>query len=376
MTSRGFNWGPGLFIIIYHLLLLVIVPLYFLSYSPSLVLCLIAIALFFMTGMSITGGYHRLYAHRAYRAHWVVEALLLWFGSLAAQGSVLRWGFDHRLHHAHTDTHDDPYSINRGFWYAHMLWIFRAPLPIDSKVVPDLINNRMVRFQDTYYPVCMFVSNLVTCGLVGWLLGDFVGAFVIAGLVRMFSLHHVTWLINSAAHTWGWKPFCQEQSAVDNFFLSLVTFGEGYHNYHHTFANDYRNGVRWYHFDPTKWMIWTLSKLGLASHLRQTDQLVIKRRMVLERKSMLMQRLETAWEQGREELQLKVQELSDRLLEHLTRLNDLRKQMAQSKEQPTGRELIKDLMGQMRSSKRALKQDWHQWTNLSKNILQQAEGGT
>jgi stearoyl-CoA desaturase (delta-9 desaturase) len=187
----------------------------------------------------------------------------------------------------------------------------------------------------------------------------------------MFTLHHVTWLINSAAHTWGWKPFCQEQSAVDNFFLSLVTFGEGYHNYHHTFANDYRNGVRWYHFDPTKWMIWTLSKLGLASHLRRTDQLVIKRRMVLECKSLLLQRLETAWEHSREELKLKVQELSDRLLEHLTRLNDLGKQMAQSEEQVSGRELMRELMSQMRSAKRALKRDWHQWSHLSKNILRQ-----
>src|SRR5262245_35668873 len=108
MTSRGFNWGPGLFIIAYHLLLLVILPVYFLSYAPSLSLCLTATALFFLTGMSITGGYHRLYAHRAYRAHWMVEGVLLWFGSLAAQGSVVRWGFDHRLHHAHTDTYDDP----------------------------------------------------------------------------------------------------------------------------------------------------------------------------------------------------------------------------------------------------------------------------
>lgn len=369
MTSNGFNWGPGLFIIAYHTILILVLPLYLVFYTPSLALCLVTIALFFMTGMSITGGYHRLYAHRAYRAHWLVEALLLWFGSLSAQGSVLRWGFDHRLHHAHVDTHDDPYSIKRGFWHAHMLWLFSKPEPIEAKVVPDLLNNRMVRFQDTYYPFCMFASNLVVCAFVGWLLGDYAGAFVFAGLLRMFALHHATWLINSAAHTWGWKPFCQEQSAVDNFLLSLVTFGEGYHNYHHTFASDYRNGVRWYHFDPTKWMIWALSKLGLTSNLRRTDPLVIKRRMVIECKNLLMEKLETAWTQGREELQIKVQELADRLLAHLTHLNELRKQMALSKEQSLGRELVQDLIVQMRISKRALKEDWNLWLNLSRNIL-------
>lgn len=372
MTSRQFNWGPGLFIIAYHLLLIPLLPFYFLSYTPSIALCLISVALFFMSGMSITGGYHRLYAHRAYRAHWIIEVLLLWFGSLAAQGSVLRWGFDHRLHHAHTDTDEDPYSINRGFWHAHILWIFKAPLPIDSKVVPDLINNRLVALQHAYYPLCVLVTNVTTCAFVGWLLGDYVGAFIIAGLVRIFALHHATWFINSIAHSWGWKPFCQEQSAVDNFLLSLVTFGEGYHNYHHTFANDYRNGIRWYHFDPTKWMIWTLSRLGLASNLRQTDALTVKRRMVLERKDMLIQRLETAFEQGSDELLQKVQELSDRLLAHLTQLNDLRKQISQFREQSAGRALIKQHMQQIRHYKRAWKQDWHQWSNLSKNILRHA----
>src|SRR5206468_2641426 len=141
----------------------------------------------------------------------------------------------------------------------------------DPKVVPDLMKNRLVMFQDRFIGTWMILSNAIAFLLVGWLLNDFLGAFVISLWTRLFTLHHFTWFINSLAHTWGDKPFSQEQSAVDNYIISLLTFGEGYHNYHHTFANDYRNGIRWYHFDPTKWLIWSLHKLGLAFDLKRMN---------------------------------------------------------------------------------------------------------
>ena len=368
MKKREFNWGPGLFIIAYHVLLVALLPLYLLQTTPSFLVCLVAFVLYFATGISITAGYHRLYAHRAYKAHPVVECALLWFGSLATQGSVIRWAFDHRLHHAHTDTDEDPYSIKSGFWYAHILWIFKKPQAIDPKVVPDLLNNPLLRFQDRYYEILMLATNLSTCAFFGWLFNDYWGGFVMIGLVRLFALHHSTWFINSLAHTWGWKPFCQEQSAVDNFFLSLVTFGEGYHNYHHTFANDYRNGIRWYHFDPTKWLIWSLSKLGLTYQLRQTDPYVIRRRMVLEHKTLLLERIERAWDQGREELSQRVQDLSEQLLQQLTTLNELRKQMALFKEQKRGREFIAEMGQQLRDAQKNFKFQWRLWRELSRSI--------
>src|SRR5205085_875743 len=147
--------------------------------------------------------------------------------------------------------------------------------PINNKLVTDLLQNPRVMFQHRFILPLMFGSNALVWFITGWLFHDFLGAFVITVGLRIFALHHFTWFINSLAHTWGDKPFCQEQTAVNNAVLSLLTFGEGYHNYHHVFAKDYRNGVRWFHFDPAKWLIWTLSKIGLTKDLRRIDKLTI-----------------------------------------------------------------------------------------------------
>jgi stearoyl-CoA desaturase (delta-9 desaturase) len=235
-----------------------------------------------------------------------VEAVILFLGAMAGQGSALRWSFEHRLHHAHVDTDDDPYTIKKGFWYAHFLWILEEPRKIQERVVSDLIKNKLVMFQDRYYPYLMVLTNMFVFFAVGALLNDYLGAFFIAVMTRMFFLYHFTWFINSLAHTWGDKPFSQEQSAVDNYILSLLTFGEGYHNYHHTFANDYRNGVRWFHFDPTKWLIWTLNKLGLAHGLKRMSAYTIKKKMVLEHKSLLIDQIKAYWDIKTDELEKQV----------------------------------------------------------------------
>ena len=123
-----------------------------------------------------------------------------------------------------------------GFW--------KKPQPIDPKVVPDLLKNKMVAFQHKYYELIMVFTNALVCVFMGWLLNDYWGAFFVVTWFRIFVLHHCTWFINSLAHTWGDKPFCQEQTAVNNYVLALLTFGEGYHNFHHVYANDYRNGIK------------------------------------------------------------------------------------------------------------------------------------
>ena len=125
--TRGFNWGPVIFLLTYHFLLLITLPLYLWYYIPSAGVVIASIILLFITGISITGGYHRYFAHKTYRAHKGIELFLLFFGTMTAQGSVLRWAFDHRNHHAHVDTDEDPYSIKKGFWYAHFLWIMEKP---------------------------------------------------------------------------------------------------------------------------------------------------------------------------------------------------------------------------------------------------------
>ena len=125
--TKAFNTGPVIFLITYQTLLALSLPVYFYFTTPSLGIVFSSIVLLYLTGLSITGGYHRYYAHRSYRAGSFVEAVLLFFGSMTAQGSALRWSFDHRTHHAHVDTDQDPYSIKKGFWYAHCLWLLEKP---------------------------------------------------------------------------------------------------------------------------------------------------------------------------------------------------------------------------------------------------------
>lgn len=288
---------------------------------------------------------------------------------MAGQGSVLRWAFDHRIHHAHVDTNDDPHSIKKGFWYAHFLWMLERPRIIDPKVVPDLMKNRLVQFQHRHIGVLMLFTNITACIVVGWLLNDYVGAFFLACWTRLFALHHFTWFINSLAHTWGDKPFCQEQTAVNNYVIALLTFGEGYHNFHHTFANDYRNGIRWYHFDPTKWLIWTLNKLGLTSGLKRMDAYTIKKRMVLERKELLLERLCDLWHVKKDELEKVILELSERIVNKIAEANRLKEHYRQARKEGKERERLKEVKMQIVLLKRSLRQDWRQWVQLSRHIL-------
>lgn len=369
MDLKNFNWGPGLFLIIYQSILLIGLPFYFYYHSPSWQMVLISIILLYITGLSITGGYHRFYAHRSYRTKPIIEVILLFFGAMAGQGSALRWAFDHRLHHAHVDTDEDPYSIKKGFWYAHFLWILEKPKPIDPKVVPDLMRNPLVQFQHRHINLLMTMSNVIVFIIVGWLLNDYTGAFVLACWTRLFALHHFTWFINSLAHTWGDKPFCQEQSAVNNYIIAFLTFGEGYHNYHHTFANDYRNGIRWFHFDPTKWLIWGLNKFGLTSDLKRMDAYTIKKRMVLQRKELLIERLCDLWYVKKDELEKKVLELSDSIVKKIAEANRLKEHYKQARREGQKREMLKQVKKDLYQIKRSLKQDWRQWVQLSRNIL-------
>lgn len=289
--KRGFNWATGLFLMFHQLTVIVGVPIYVWYFGMSWVMFWLMILFVFLTGMAITTGYHRLYAHRAFDAKWIVEVPVLFFGTLAGQGSVLRWSFDHRLHHRFTDTDEDPYSVKDGFWHAHMGWLFKEPLPIDEKVIPDLVKNRLLVWQHKYYPVLFFATNILVMVIVGVLAKDLLGAFVFVWWARLFLSHHTTWLINSAAHMWGAKTFSREQSAVNNWLLAFFTFGEGYHNYHHTFPTDYRNGVRWWQFDPSKWTIWVLSRMRLAYGLKRVQWATTLQRRIKEDREQFLARV-------------------------------------------------------------------------------------
>lgn len=228
---------------------------------------------FALCGVGITGGYHRLFAHAAYKASAPVRFFYLFFGAASVQNSALRWSADHRAHHAYTDTDRDPYSIRRGFWWAHIGWVFFKDDMRRLDVVHDLQKDPLIRWQDRNYVAIAIVAAAILPACLGLLWGDALGAFLVAGFLRLVVQWHATFAVNSLAHYVGKRPYCENSTARDSFWVALVTMGEGYHNFHHRYPLDYRNGVRWYHFDPTKWFVWTLSKTGLVSNLRRAKRL-------------------------------------------------------------------------------------------------------
>ena len=238
---------------------------------------------FMVTGMSITAGYHRLWAHRAYEAHWSLRVFHMLFGAMALQNSILIWSSMHRVHHKSVDDIDrDPYSIRRGFWFAHIGWMLRdyPSSALDFSNAADLQQDRIVAFQHRHYLGIALGMNFGFTALAGAAFGDPWGFMLLGGLLRLVVNHHFTFLINSAAHSWGRRPYTEENSARDNDFIALFTWGEGYHNYHHLFQWDYRNGIRWWQFDPTKWWIAGLSALGITRGLRRVPEFRIQRAML------------------------------------------------------------------------------------------------
>ncbi|MBM3201698.1 MAG: acyl-CoA desaturase [Chlamydiae bacterium] len=365
---KDFNWVSGCFIIGYHSLLLALVPLYCYFFTPSWTILTFAFIFYFISGTSITAGYHRFYSHQSYKLNnKFIEFLLLFFGSMATQGSALRWSHDHRIHHAHIDTDKDPYSVKKGFWYAHLFWMFKKQPEIDTKIVSDLCKNKMVMFQENHYLFCMLFANIVPTVLVGWLTGDFFGAFVFVWLFRLFFLHHSTWFINSLAHYWGHQNYSREHSAVDNYIICMLTFGEGYHNYHHTFASDYRNGIRWYHYDPTKWFIWILYKLGFATNLRRTQESRITKQMLLNHKTELLEKLKNSISSKKQDLEEKVSECTDTLVQKMAEIHQLLDLYKEAKKAKVAH--VKELYKEIKQLKKILKMKWKELHFLTKSIM-------
>lgn len=237
----------------------------------------------FASGLSITGGYHRLWAHRAYEARLPLRIFYMLFGAQSFENSILVWASMHRVHHKNVDDVDtDPYSIKRGFWYAHMGWMLRdQPChKLDLSNVQDLQRDPVVMFQHKHYLGIALFMNIGLPALVGLVYGEPGGFLLLAGLARLVLNHHFTFFINSLAHMWGRRPYTEENTARDNDLIALFTYGEGYHNYHHLFSWDYRNGVRWWHVDLTKWWISLWSWLGMTHNLRRVPEFKIRRAMI------------------------------------------------------------------------------------------------
>ena len=273
------NWIPAFVLISTPLAALLIVPYYLWTHSVSWQVW--AIFAFFMAwnGLSITVGYHRLWSHRTYQAHPIVKWFFLIGGTLAVQGSVFDWCAGHRLHHRHVDDiYQDPYSAKRGFWFSHIGWMLKnyPSGHYDYKNIPDLKADPVLVAQDKYYALWILLANIGLPALFGWMVGDIAGTLVLAGLLRLVLSHHFTFFINSLCHMFGTRPYTDTNTARDNPILAIFTWGEGYHNYHHFFQYDYRNGVKWWQYDLSKWIIYGLSKIGLTWDLKRIPDVTIQ----------------------------------------------------------------------------------------------------
>jgi stearoyl-CoA desaturase (delta-9 desaturase) len=282
-SSVPLVWTNILLFLLTFIVAVVVVPWYGLTHGYSAAAWITFGVFLAANELSITAGYHRLWAHRTYEAHWSVRALFLVFGTMALQNSAWVWCSGHRRHHLNVDDEDlDPYSARRGFWFSHIGWMVREyPSGVENfNNIPDLRRDRMLAFQHRHYVSLALLTNFGLPLLVGWLTGHLWGTFLLAGVLRLVLSHHFTFFINSLAHMWGSRPYSEANTARDNPVLAVLTFGEGYHNFHHNFAHDYRNGVRWWQWDPTKWLIAGLHYVGLTRKLKRTPAFQIQRALL------------------------------------------------------------------------------------------------
>lgn len=295
------------------LIALVGTPWYIVTHGLGWPETLTFLGIWFAVGLSVTAGYHRLFAHKTYQAAWPVRLFFLVFGAASLENSVLNWAADHRVHHTHVDEERDPYNITKGFWWAHIGWIFFENEAPSRTVVRDLLEDPLVVWQDRWYHVVGLGIAFGVPLLVGLLTGNVLGCLLIGGVLRVVVSHHTTFFINSLCHMIGRQPYSKEHTARDSGIMAVLAFGEGYHNYHHSFPFDYRNGVKAWQFDPAKWAIYLLSKVGLTRDLRRAPEAAV-----------LKAKVELQFEAARERMQQVVSHLREtheaRLHENYERL--------------------------------------------------------
>jgi stearoyl-CoA desaturase (delta-9 desaturase) len=324
-----------------------------------------------LTGLGITMGYHRLFSHRSYSAKPWLQGVLAFCGGGSIENSVITWSAAHRYHHRDVDTAGDPYNAKRGFLYSHCLWLLReGPRHKDLSNVDDLWANPILVFQHRHYLKSVVLFNIGIPVLMGLVTGDVMGMLLWSGLVRLVVVHHATFTINSLAHIVGTQPYSSANTARDSWLISLVSYGEGYHNYHHAFQTDYRNGPRWFNYDPGKWLIWVCERFGSAYNVRRMpDELIVRKRFD-EQKRLFQTRVEEVefglkeridslderWSHWREELNSRFHEANELMEREVKRLKEARRAWAAA----TGKRRA-ELRREFRLAKLALKKTVVEW---------------
>lgn len=335
------------------------------------------IALFFATwaatAMGITGGYHRLFSHKTYNGSGPVRAMFIFAGGAAWEGSVLEWCRDHRLHHKYVDTDRDPYNIREGFWWAHIMWLVWNPRkPVLDTDVTDLWQDPLIRFQHRYYMWTAIATSFVLPLALATLWGDPWGGLLVAGSLRIVLNHHATFFINSLCHIAGDQPYSDSHSARDNWVAALLTYGEGYHNYHHEFPSDYRNGIRAWQYDPTKWLIWTLSRLGGATGLRRIPPEKVLAKKVHMQDKRLTERLAKSPNPLTELAERTRKQAQEQVDGAVARLADLRRQyqeLAQSEAVPAA---LQEVQHRLKAAESELIRTVDSWQRMARGLAKTA----
>jgi len=241
----------------------------------------LAVFFYFFTCLGVTVGFHRYFTHGAFKAKRALRIALAAAGSMAMQGPVVGWVADHRRHHAYADRDGDPHSpwrfgtsaaaLAKGFWHAHMGWLFDRDKTNPRRFAPDLLADRDITRVDRLFPVLTVVTLLAPALLGGLITMSWWGAltgFFWAGLVRVALLHHVTWSVNSICHMIGDRPFAARDKSANFWPLAILSCGESWHNSHHADPTGARHGVRRGQIDISARVIWAFEKLGWVSQVR------------------------------------------------------------------------------------------------------------
>lgn len=208
-------------------------------------------------------GYHRLLTHRGFKTPKWLEYFLTLCGTIALQSGAISWVTTHRLHHAFTETEKDPHNITQGVYWAHIGWIFQGTAQMQDEAVmnrysPDLMKDKVHVFMNKYYWLSSVALGAILFAIGGW-------SMVLWGIfLRTIFNWHTTWMVNSVTHKWGSRRFESRDNSTNNALVAAVSFGEGWHNNHHTYPRSARHGLTWYEFDINWIQIRLLEKLGLA----------------------------------------------------------------------------------------------------------------
>jgi stearoyl-CoA desaturase (delta-9 desaturase) len=231
---------------------------------------ILAAATFAVRGFFITGGYHRYFAHKAYKLNRFWQFVFAFGGTTASQKGPLWWAAHHRNHHRFSDTDRDIHSPKRGFWWSHVGWILcdkyngvAVEQIRDLEKYPEL---RFINRHDWIGPWAVAVSCFLIGGWSGLLIGFFASTVV---------LWHTTFMVNSVAHVFGRRPYETTDTSRNSLLVALATGGEGWHNNHHRYPWAARQGFRWWQLDPTYYVLRVLQAVGIVSELRPVPAAII-----------------------------------------------------------------------------------------------------